>query len=86
MRFADDVVQLYLQHFNENEFDSFELFVQSILEQMDHNDLLEVFQRCDKEELNRILTNYLSEDIEDKIKNSTTVEDRDERTTCKKVQ
>ncbi|MRH44787.1 hypothetical protein GH741_19235 [Aquibacillus halophilus] len=88
MRFADDVLQLYLQHFNNNEHDdSLELFVQSILEQMDHNDLLQLVQRCNKEELNKILTNYLREDIEVKLKNtSSTTEDSDGNMTWKKVQ
>ncbi|MDL4842565.1 DUF6154 family protein [Aquibacillus rhizosphaerae] len=68
MRFADDLLQRYLRHFNDNESDSLDFFVQSILEQMDQKDLLEVFKACPKNELNEMLGNYLSSLMLEKLK------------------
>ncbi|WP_077625005.1 DUF6154 family protein [Sediminibacillus massiliensis] len=65
MKFADNLFELYLRHFNDK--DSLEVFIRSVLEQMDHEDLLEVMQGCPKEELNEMLGKYLNDQLETKI-------------------
>ncbi|WP_053218818.1 DUF6154 family protein [Virgibacillus senegalensis] len=65
MKFADNLFELYLRHFEEKEF--LEVFIHSILEQMDHDDLLEVFEGCPKDELDEILGSYLNNKLETKI-------------------
>ncbi|WP_186576443.1 DUF6154 family protein [Aquibacillus kalidii] len=71
MRFADDILQRYLRHFNENENDSLQLFIQSILEQMDHQDILEVFKSLSKEELNDMLGRHLSQSLVERLEQPT---------------
>lgn len=85
MRFAEDLLQLYLRHFDDSESESLDLFIQSILEQMDHKDLLEVFESCPKEDLNKILGRYLSQNIVTKL-NNTNVMAKEEDVNLKNVQ
>ncbi|SDK08835.1 DUF6154 family protein [Sediminibacillus albus] len=74
MKFADNLFQLYLQHFDDQDKDFLEVFIHSVLEQMDHDDLLEVFEACQKDELDEILGNYLNSKLETKITTAPTVE------------
>ncbi len=67
MKFADTLFQLYLRHFDNKE--SLEAFIHSILEQMDQEDLMEIFKDCKKEELDEILGSYLNEELESKLSN-----------------
>ncbi|WP_407271936.1 hypothetical protein [Radiobacillus sp. PE A8.2] len=68
MRFEEDLLQLYLRHFDNNDEESLEHFIQSVLEQMDEKDLLEVIHTCKKEELHSILSKHLQVNIENKLK------------------
>ncbi|MCT2535844.1 DUF6154 family protein [Aquibacillus koreensis] len=70
MRFADDLFQRYLRHFSDSDSGSLDLFIQSILEQMDHDDLLEVFESCTKSDLNNILSSYLSDIMIEKLRDT----------------
>ncbi|MBM7570904.1 DUF6154 family protein [Aquibacillus albus] len=68
---SDELLQLYLRHFDDNESESLELFVRSILEQMDYQDIIEIVESYPKEELNKMLSNYLSNSIEGKLKGTS---------------
>ncbi|MDC3412410.1 hypothetical protein NC797_00060 [Aquibacillus sp. 3ASR75-11] len=65
MKFADHLLQLYIRHFNDK--DSLEVFIHSVLEQMDHEELMKVLNKCNKEELEEILGSYLRNNLEHKF-------------------
>jgi hypothetical protein len=66
MKFADHLLQLYLHHFDDK--DSLEVFIHSVLEQMDYDEIVKVFTKCNKEELHDILGSYLSNNLESRIR------------------
>ncbi|UFT98173.1 DUF6154 family protein [Radiobacillus kanasensis] len=65
MRFANDILERYFQHFNDKE--SLDVFIYSVLEQMDETDLLQVLKECDKTELNELLTQFLRNKLEHEL-------------------
>ncbi|WP_138420296.1 DUF6154 family protein [Aquibacillus sediminis] len=85
MKFADEVLELYLKHFNDDESESLEVFIHSILEQMDHKDLLEICRDCHKEELNTVLAHYLHNHVGNKLKN-TIMDDEDDSSFSQSIQ
>ncbi|QDP40933.1 hypothetical protein [Radiobacillus deserti] len=67
MRFANDILERYFQHFNDK--DSLDVFIYSVLEQMDEKDLIQVLKECDKSELNDLLTQFLRSKLEHELHN-----------------
>lgn len=60
MKFANNLLHLYLRHFTyKDSLESLDLFIDSVLEQMDHRDLVEVLEECSREELEQIMRTYL---------------------------
>ncbi|KGX89531.1 hypothetical protein N781_07410 [Pontibacillus halophilus JSM 076056 = DSM 19796] len=57
MKFAHELSNMYKRHFDEDQYVS--LFVYSILEQMNREDLLDVMNQCSKEELEQLLGSLL---------------------------
>lgn len=68
MKFADDVLCLYQRHFDQEDY--LTMFVYSILEQLDQEDLIHVMEECSKEELEEILAIYLIGVLQEKLKES----------------
>ncbi|MDC3418278.1 DUF6154 family protein [Aquibacillus salsiterrae] len=71
MNFSDELFELYLQHFENDERESLQLFVQSILEQMDQHAIEKIIKSYSKGELSEMLTNHISNDIEEKLKGTS---------------
>ncbi len=69
MKFADDLLALYKKHFSKE--DHLPIFVYSILEQLDHEDLIHILQDCKKEELQDLVASSLLEYIDSKKKTLT---------------
>jgi len=70
MKFADDLLALYHKHFSKE--DHLPIFVYSILEQLDHDDLIHIMQDCKKEDLQKVLGAFILEYIEANKKKALT--------------
>lgn len=70
MKFADDLLALYNKHFSKE--DHLPIFVYSILEQLDHDDLIHILQDCNKEELQEVLGALVLEQIKPNKKKALT--------------
>ncbi|KGX86752.1 DUF6154 family protein [Pontibacillus litoralis] len=66
MKFADNLFELYYKHFDTN--DHLHLFTQSIIEQLDYEDLCKLIQECTKEELEQMMTTYVLHQLKQKEK------------------
>ncbi len=70
MKFADDLLELYKKHFAKE--DHLPVFVYSILEQLDHEDLIHILQDCKKEELQDLVASSVLAYIDTKNKKALT--------------
>ncbi len=70
MKFADDLLALYQKHFSKE--DHLPIFVRSILEQLDHDDLLHILQDCKKNDLQELIAYAVLEYIETNKKKALT--------------
>ncbi|QHE53337.1 DUF6154 family protein [Pontibacillus sp. HMF3514] len=70
MKFADDLLALYKKHFSKE--DHLPIFVYSILEQLDHEDLIHILQDCKKEELQDLVASSVLEYIDTNKKKTLT--------------
>ncbi|MYL55739.1 hypothetical protein GLW08_20770 [Pontibacillus yanchengensis] len=62
MKFADNLYELYNKHFSEKDY--LPIFTNSVIEQLDKNDLLHILSECSKEELQTIVSTFVLNEIE----------------------
>lgn len=70
MKFADDLLALYQKHFSKE--DHLPIFVYSILEQLDKDDLLHILKDCSREELQELMGTCVLEYIKTNKKEALT--------------
>ncbi|GGD05808.1 DUF6154 family protein [Pontibacillus salipaludis] len=70
MKFADSLSELYKKYFETDDY--LPLFVHSIIEQMDHKDLLQIVKQCQEEELQEFVASYIIERMKKTSTNSIT--------------
>ncbi|MCD5325057.1 MULTISPECIES: DUF6154 family protein [Pontibacillus] len=62
MKIADSLAELYKKYFETDDY--LPLFVHSIIEQMDHKDLLQIVKHCQEEQLQEFVANYIIDQIQ----------------------
>ncbi|KGP70817.1 DUF6154 family protein [Pontibacillus yanchengensis] len=64
MKFADNLYELYNKHFSEKDY--LPIFTNSVIEQLDKNDLLHILSECSKEELQTVVSTFVLNDLENR--------------------